>query len=353
MKRLWNYFLERIWARRQIERFYLVFGGHIFFETLRTAVRLGLFDCLESEPKITRQQLAQRLGLAEQPVRILLLGLTASGLIRKRGTGYRNTRVARMLLTAQSPLSVRSYIELQHRLIYRGVYWLLDSVRNSSNCGLKELSGNEPTLYQRLAHHPDLEGVFQQAMQELSNHANRELAEHLDLKSVHHLVDVGGGDATNAIALAKRWPHLQVSVFDSPSVSLIAEQNVRQQGFEAQVKITPGDCFGDPFPSSADALLFCHFFTIWGEQRDRQLLAKCYASLPKGGRVIIFNMMQRNDERGPLSAAIGSPYFLSIATGAGMLYTWKEYQQWMREAGFARTETLRLPRDHGVIIGIK
>ena len=64
-------------------------------------------------------------------------------------------------------------------------------------------------------------------------------------------------------------------------------------------------------------------------------------------------MMQRNDEQGPLTAAIGSPYFLTLATGEGMLYTWNEYEAWMRDAGFAHVKKHALPKDHGVVIGTK
>jgi hypothetical protein len=115
----------------------------------------------------------------------------------------------------------------------------------------------------------------------------------------------------------------------------------------------PGECFSDPFPKDADCLLFAHFFTIWGEAKDRELLKKCFDALPPGGKVIIFNMMQHDDETGPLSAAVGSPYFLAIATGLGMLHTWNEYETWMRDAGFASVRRFRLLRDHGLIVGTK
>jgi hypothetical protein len=83
------------------------------------------------------------------------------------------------------------------------------------------------------------------------------------------------------------------------------------------------------------------------------LLRKAYDALAPGGSVIVFNMMQSDDETGPLTAAMGSPYFLTLATGQGMLYTWREYQTWMRDAGFAAVRTQKLPRDHGAIIGVK
>ena len=41
--------VDDVVLRRQTERLYLVFGGHIFFQVLRTAVQLDLFTLLERE----------------------------------------------------------------------------------------------------------------------------------------------------------------------------------------------------------------------------------------------------------------------------------------------------------------
>ena len=346
-------FVEGIILRRQIERLYFVFGGHIFFQTLRTAVQLDLFTLLAREGPLTRQQIAARLHIDEQPARIVVLGLTVTGLLRKRGAHYSNSHLAGTLFVKDSPRKITAYVELQHRAMYKGLYWMLESVREYRNVGIKEFPGDEPTLYQRLAHDPDVEKIFQDAMQELSVQSNADMARFVDLKDVKHLVDVGGGDGTNIIAMARRWPHLRATVFDSPTVCEIARKNIAAAGLGDRLDAVPGDCFVDPFPKDADGLMFAHFFTIWGEKKDRELLAKCYAALPSHGKVIIFNMMQRDDETGPLSAAVGSPYFLSLATGLGMLYSWHEYETWMREAGFRGVQRHRLLRDHGLIVGTK
>jgi len=346
-------FVEGVVLRRQVERLYLVFGGHIFFQTLRTAVQLDLFTLLAKEGPLTRQEIAERLGIAEQPARIVVLGLTVVGLLRKRGWRYANSHLAKLLLVKDSPRKITSYVELQHRAMYKGLYWMLEAVREYRNVGLKEFPGDEATLYERLAHDPEVERIFQEAMQELSVQANADMARFVDLKGVKHLVDVGGGDGTNIIAIARRWPHLRATVFDSPTVCEIARNNIAASGLQDRLDAVPGECFSDPFPQDTDCLMFAHFFTIWGEERDRELLGKCYDALPSGGKVIIFNMMQRDDESGPLSAAVGSPYFLTLATGTGMLYTWREYETWMRGAGFSNVRRRRLLRDHGLIIGTK
>lgn len=68
---------------------------------------------------------------------------------------------------------------------------------------------------------------------------------------------------------------------------------------------------------------------------------------------MIFNMMQFDSEDGPLTAAMGSPYFLTLATGKGMLYTRNEYMKWFREAGFVDVTIQELPTDHALIYGFK
>jgi hypothetical protein len=89
-------------------------------------------------------------------------------------------------------------------------------------------------------------------------------------------------------------------------------------------------------------------------ERNLGLLRKCAASLPEGGAVVLFNMMGNDDETGPLSTALGSPYFLAIATGEGMLHSWKDYEDAMRAAGFSSVTRIgNLPLNHGLIVATK
>lgn len=345
--------LEDVLLRRQVERMYLVFGGHIFFQTLRSAVKLDLFSLLSKHRRLTRSQIAEHLGIEEQPTRILLLGCTGVGLLRKKGNAYSNTYLAERLFVKGRPGNIISYVELEHQGMYKAMPWMYESIRENRNVGVKEFDGDEATFYQRLAHYPGLQQIFQDAMGELSRQANADLARFVDFSWVNHVVDVGGGDGTNLIELLRRWPHLRGTVFDAATVCEIARRNIAFAGVGDRLDAVAGDCFVDPFPSGADCFLFAHFFTMWGEQTDRGLLKKAYEALPSGGKIIVFNMMQRDDETGPLSAAIGSPYFLTLATGEGMLYTWREYKSWMKDAGFTRVKSQRLLRDHGAVIGTR
>jgi precorrin-6B methylase 2 len=345
--------VEGVLLRRQAERLYLVFGGHIFFQTLHAGVHYGVFTLLKQRPGLTRQQIAEELGIGEQPARIMILGLVSSRLLKQRFGRLYNTILSAELLCEDSATNIIPYVHLQHHVMYPGMRHFCDALRTGKNVGLEEFAGDESTLYERLRHEPCVEKVFHDAMSALSVQTNAILAENLDLSDVDHLIDVGGGDGTNIITLARRHPNLKASVFDFPSVCKIAEEHISESNLADRLSAISGNAFRDPFPRGADCFLFAHFCTIWSEAKNRQLFAKTFDALPSGGRIIVFNMMQSNDECGPLSAAVGSPYFLTIATGEGMLYTWNEYATWLKEAGFKDVKCKVLPRDHGFITGIK
>ena len=344
---------ERWFLRRRLARIYQLMGGHIYFQTLSAAAQLDLFTLLAREQRLTRPQIARQLGLQEKPARILLLGCVTLGLLRKRGGFYENTRLSAHLLNRDQPRNIVPIILWQQFINYRAMSAFPEALAANRNVGLREFQGAEPTLYQRLAHHPDLEKIFQAAMEAISRQANHLLAAAVDFGRFHHLVDIGGGNGANIIGLARRFPNLQADVFEAPSVCALAREKIQAEGLSGRLGAIAGNCFEDAFPAGADGILFCHFMTIWSEEKNRLLLRKAHQALTPGGAVIIFNQMQADDESGPWSAAMGSPYFLTLATGEGMLYTWNEYERWMREAGFAPVRRKALIRDHGLIIGIK
>jgi ubiquinone/menaquinone biosynthesis C-methylase UbiE len=335
------------------DHFFLVAGGHIFFQAMSAGLSLDLFTLLHREPGLDRAMIAERLGIEEQPTRILLLALTACRMLRKSGATYSNVPSGERWLSRDSKPNLVAVIQWQHYINYKAMYHFDAALRENRNVGLCEFPGEEPTLYQRLVHQPDLEAIFQAAMQDLADQANRDLAEGIDFAEFAHVVDISGGNGSNIMALARRHPNLaKATVFDSPSVCKIARAHIAESAMADRCGATAGSCFDDPLPA-ADCFLLCHFCTIWSEDENKVLLRKIYDRLPAGGAVVIFNMMQDDDETGPMTAAIGSPYFLTLATGTGMLFTWAEYRRWLGEAGFAQTETQRLSFDHGVIIGRK
>jgi L-tyrosine C(3)-methyltransferase len=337
-----------------LERLLLIAGGHSAFQLLWAGIELGTFDALSREPGLTLARLAEKTGLQTYPARVLMIGLTALRLVQKRTDQYFNSRLTEQMLVRGKPGSAAPILGWQAQIVYPGLQDFVSSLRQGTNAGLARFPGSGNTLYERLTSHPALERTFQDAMSALSRQAVGHLLDAYEFGRFAHVVDAGGGDGTNAIVLAKRYPSLKMTVYDSESVCRIAERNIRAQGLGGRVSTYAGNFLSDRFPPGVDGILFCHIFTIWSMARNVEILRRCWTALPQGGAVLVFNMMADDDDAGPLSTALGSPYFLAIATGEGMLHAWKDYENAMREAGFTRVERVAgLPLNHGLLAGFK
>lgn len=336
-------------------RLVLIAGGHTAFQLLWAGIELGLYEALSVAPDQTLDQVAQTLGLARQPARILMVGLTALGVVKLSNDRYRNAALIEDRLVKGKPGYAAPILGWQAHIVYPGMQDFVASLKENRNAGLQRFAGDEPTLYQRLTHDKPLQTVFQDAMSALSKQANSFLPAAMDFSKYRHIVDAGGGDGTNAMAIAKRYPTVRTSVFDSASVCEHAKANIAQQGMSERVSTWPGNFFTDAFPPDTDCIVFCHILTIWSMENNKLLLKRTYEALPQGGALVIFNMMAADDDSGPLSTALGSPYFLAIATGEGMLHPWKDYENTLKQVGFTQTHRIDqgLPLDHGILVGIK
>ncbi len=333
-----------------------VLFGPIYFQALSAAVRFDLFTLLDQRGELTLSEIAEALEIDPKEARVLLDVLVTLGFIQKRPSeeaSYYNHWLTKWYLSESSPLNIKAVVDWYHYICYKPMYHFFEALKTGQNEGLVEIDGEGDTLYQRLTQHPELERIFQKAMEQISTSANRSLASYVDFSQVRSLVDVGGGNASNIIAIAQRNPHLRARIFDSPSVEKLAQENIQKAHLQDRLSTLRGDCFKDPYPQDADCFLYCHFLDIWSEEQNKFLINKTYQALPAGGQIIIFDIMQRDDGKGPLTAVAGHPYFLTLATGQGFIYSAQEYESWLTEAGFTQIQRLHLPQDHIAVIGHK
>ena len=340
--------------------FELAINGYAIFQALYAAAKLGIFSYLSENPNSTPKKIERALGLSSHPLRILLLSCCSINLLsrdEKKGT-YQNSPMAELRLSKHSPRNMLQVLEAYHSIIYRPMYHLTGSIRNSKNEGLNEYPGSGKTLYERLIRHPRLETTFHQWMNDIATSSgirDRLVPIILPILSrVTHVLDVGGGDGGNAMNLCKLNPALKVTIFDLPSICRKAKSNVKKNGLSDRIDFHSGNFLKDKFPTGVDAVYFSHITNIYSPEKNISLFKKSYKALSPGGALIIFGSISNDDETGSVSAAHLSLYFLCLATGEGMVYPLKEYKTWLKKSGF-RKITL-LPLDNGsraFIIGIK
>nr|ADU56132.1 hypothetical protein CA915-11 [uncultured organism CA915] len=334
-------------------RFQLIVNGPALFNAVVTGVELGVFDFLSGNGRATAAELAGFTAMEPHKMRVLLLGLTASGLVTKTGDGYTNHPVAERLLAATGPESWRHILRSWKTLYYPAFYHMTAALTAGTNSTISAHEGTEGTLYERLAHDAELADIFHAAMSAFTLQTMPGLIEHLDVAQSRHLLDVGAGAGTNCAHLLGAHENLTATLLDLPNVMDMAKTGLPDD-LAGRVTFYSADMLADPFPAGADHVLFSHVLDTVSAEQAVLLLAKAFEVLPSGGKVSVYGFSAADDERGGPLAARLSLYLNVLATGRGMAWPVPEMVGWLRQAGFAEIDTTDdLPYEHALVVGTK
>jgi ubiquinone/menaquinone biosynthesis C-methylase UbiE len=329
--------------------------GHAAFQYLRASCELDLFEHVSDLREATKDSISSRLKLQERATDILLLGATSLGMLVKENGIYRNADVVEELMATDDWQRFKDTVAFENYIVYEGQLDFTESLQKNTNVGLQRFPGEGRDLYHRLHQNPKLENVFYRYMRSWSELANQDLVKHLDLSRVNKLLDAGGGDAVNAIALAKHNEHLNVTVLDIDNSIPVTQGKINESGLSNRVKAQALDILHQPFPEGYDCILFAHQLVIWTLEENTHMLRKAYDALPEGGRVVIFNSMSNDEGDGPVMAALDSVYFACLPADGGMIYSWEQYEGCLAEAGFKNPVRTAIPgwTPHGIIVAYK
>lgn len=177
------------------------------------------------------------------------------------------------------------------------------------------------------------------------------LAQKVDLSQAKCLLDVGGGTGLYSIAFLQRYPKLRAIVFDRPAVLKVTAEFARDYGVADRLQCVAGDMFADPLPADCDVALLSNVLHDWDVPECRNLVQRCAAALPAGGRLLIHDVFLNDDHAGPLYAALFSVALMVITEGRN--YSGAEYKAWLREAGLTPGEPIPTLVHSSVLAGQK
>lgn len=325
--------------------------GAAAFQTLNAGCELGLFALLHERPGSTTAEVRDALQLAERSADVLLQAAAALRLTTVADGRYRNAALVEQMFDDGSWEIIRDLVAFEANIVYPAQADTVESLRTDTNVGLGRFPGDGTDLYHRIAGIPELEQLFYRCMRSWSRLSNPVLVDRADLTGVRKVLDVGGGDGVNSIALAREYPDVEFTVMDLPGAGKIAERRIAEEGLDDRISVIDGDIFTGDYPTGHDCVLFANQLVIWTPEENKALLAKAHAALEPGGRVLVFNAMSDDSGDGPLYAALDNLYFQTLPTGGSRLYRWEQYEQWMTEVGF--TDVRRHPgrtwTPHGVV----
>jgi L-tyrosine C(3)-methyltransferase len=211
------------------------------------------------------RQIAAGAGLSLPSTKVLLLGTTSLGLTTKNGDGYHNCEIITEAFGSGLWPVLRDIVEFQARIAYLPATDYAESLRTGDNVGIRRFPGDTRDFYTRLANSESLEPLFYRGMNSWSRLSNPVLLEGIDYSGVDRVLDIGGGDGGNAIALASTHPHLRITVLDGPAHWKWPDTRSAQRA--SPIESTPGRLTCSTMSTPA-ATTVCSSRTYWSSGRQ-------------------------------------------------------------------------------------
>jgi ubiquinone/menaquinone biosynthesis C-methylase UbiE len=304
-------------------------------QALKAAVELDLFTAM-AEGNDQPTALAQRCGASARGIRILADYLTIQGFLTKEEGRYKLTPDSAMFLDRKSPAYVGSMLGFLHAPKFTEAFQnLTEAVRKGGT-----VAGEQGTV---APEHP-LWVEFAKSMIPMMAKPAEEIALLAGQMrpGVKKVLDIAAGHGLFGIEIAKRCPEAEIVALDWPNVLSVAQDLARRAGVQNRYRTIAGDAFQQDFGAGYDLVLLTNFLHHFSLATCETLLRRIHRCLVPGGRVMTLEFVPNDDRITPAPVAEFSLIMLAT-TPEGDAYTYKEYEQTFRTAGFARSELHALP----------
>lgn len=312
--------------------------GALGFQTVATAVRLGIFEALKDGPR-TPISLAKSLELNPHGVKLLLETLETLGYTKLQGEAFANSPMTAKWLTSDAEADFSPYFTFWETVIPALWGRLDESLR----------TGHAPVnLYEWIESQPETSAAFQRAMIAIAHLIKGEAAEKLKfLSGAKRLLDVGGGHGEYTVAICQKYPQIQAVLFDSPQALATGRDHVAASGLGERVAFQEGSFLNEELGSGYDVVLLYNIIHGFNGAQNTDLFRKAKRALNPGGRVVVLEQL---DEKLPSQAynTIGKLLSLNyFHLLNGRVYSYKEIRHWLKEAGFPNIRRINLMKVPG------
>jgi ubiquinone/menaquinone biosynthesis C-methylase UbiE len=185
----------------------------------------------------------------------------------------------------------------------------------------------------------------------MSYPAAKAAAQKLGMKN-SNILDIAAGSGVWGIAFAENDANTKITAQDWSGVLEITKKFVNKFGLDDRFNYIPGDLRQVDFGNDYDLIILGHICHSEGANNTIKLLSRCYNSLKDGGKLLIADMIPDDDRCSTVFPLIFAVNML-VSTTEGDTFTMKEYDAWLKNAGFRDRQTLNVPAPSPLIIATK
>ncbi|MCL4143252.1 UNVERIFIED_CONTAM: hypothetical protein GTU68_013447 [Idotea baltica] len=300
--------LTRRLVRREGDALFDVMAGFCHSQILMALAELQIPEALLGKP-VAVADIAERAQVPEDRLHVLLQGGAAIGLLK--------LRKGRVLLTqrgaAFATVPGLSAMVRHHRALYRDLEDPVAFFRGETTTELAEVwpyvFGNTSAI------DPTTASAYSDLMAQSQVLVAEDTLRTVDLSGVITLMDVGGGTGAFLTAVGQKHGDVKLRLFDLPPVAPAAQARFVEAGLSDRTDIISGSFRDQDLPTGADAISLVRVLYDHSDDTVHDLLAKAYAALTAGGRIIISEPMSGGDTPNRATDAYFALYTLAMRTG--------------------------------------
>jgi predicted TPR repeat methyltransferase len=294
---------------------------------LLTAIELNLFDFLSSQK--TSEEIAMELKTHLANTGLFLDGLTAVGLLKKRGGCYRNTGATETMLNRSSPAYVGEMLLMTHRMSAETVSRMTQLVQNGPPSKAPDIGGEEIWAgYARVLANYQRSGVARKMAGTVSQIEG--------FSSFKKMLDLGGGPGLFCIAMVAEHSTMKGTIFDRPAIVKVAEEFIAEYEMKDRITTIGGDYLNDPIGEGYD-LIWASATLNFVHGNLTRMVEKIYNALAPGG---VFASLSDGvlDERTRPAVYVLSNLAYALP-GQDLMFNSGEVAEAMKNVGFASVES--------------
>lgn len=273
--------------------------------------------------------LAEKLKVSERGLEILCRNLAMAGVLRKKGSRYRNSRLGATALNAGHPA-------------YRGDYLALVQSHWADWIRLPESIRTGLPIDHGAPEDPDWRRRFTWAMHHRTMELAPAIASRVKLGKAETLLDLGGGPGTYAMAFLAGNRRLRATVCDREAALAVAKEIAVTHPAGRRLSYLPLDFTKEDIPGRYDVIWYSNVLHMYSPEDNLAIFRRALAALTPGGRLIIHDAFL-HDREGlyPAEASLFAVSML-LFTESGNTYTVSDVTRWLKTSGFVRVKALRM-----------
>ena len=321
-------------------------SGFIHSQVVLACVRLQLFERLRDGAQNVAT-IATDASVPEERMRALLRAADALQLLEERPDGRYGLGVLGAAMTDNQ--SLLALVE-HHAMLYED---LRDPVALFANpqvetamARLWPYAGDasaETLATEDVAEYTNLMAASQAMIAE-------QVLDAVSFRDRRRLLDIGGGAGAFAIEVAKRWPHLEITIADLPAVADIARQRIANAGMQDRIEVVGVDASRDALPGGYDTVSLVRILHDHDEPMAMSLLTGAKGALADDGMLLVAEPMADAPGAGELISAYFNVYLLAM--GSGRPRRFDELRRLLEQGGFSQVQRRRtsVPLITGVVV---